>query len=554
MINFFKKSIVIIVAGIALFGVHPVAAQTVPNPDITIEIQSYDVATKKLQIKGTVTVYETGSYTIAAENSQAVINPITGKKPQQLLYASFIDLGKVKTKQTEIFPDPPTIPVIELSNINPGQLTITPVWVSGTTKTYLTPVLLTVIDPNQSTTPPVGTVFPNVVIQLQSYDPVTKIAVLKGSVTAVKTGTYQLSFRNDTYANTNSNNIAFKNMLFPSKYITAGTTLYFNSVQVKEDVDPGNLDISAYLNPFRSSNHYPISGASLDIPTTAINTGTTVTLPKAPAGTVSDIFPSGTDSITMTDTTAILSGLLEVNKSGKYSVNLLFGTDATNITQTVVLLNNISVNFLTKQSWSQTITGLTPCTDYVYTLRNTITDTLISPVYKIKTTGTDCPVTTTDPVKTSPFGPSPAGTDNSGQGGIFSYQYPTNIGEPTPSGWSIFGSTASLVPCTAQGDITTRCRFNHLMQLIANVANFLLVLLLPCIAIMAAVTGMQMVWHQKKPDSNVIDIMKYKQRFFQVMIGLVVILISWMIVATVLNAVLGDDAKKYVLLDLASLK
>jgi hypothetical protein len=63
-----------------------------------------------------------------------------------------------------------------------------------------------------------------------------------------------------------------------------------------------------------------------------------------------------------------------------------------------------------------------------------------------------------------------------------------------------------------------------------------------------------MVINQKKPDRSAIDIMKYKKQFFQVMIGLVVILLSWMIVATVLNAVLGDDAKKYVLLDLASLK
>lgn len=405
------SSIITLCITIICFGGFNVSAQVSKNPTITIEVQSYDPVKKQLEIKGSATAYTNGAYTFAIEHSQTAINPITGKKPQQLLYANPLMIAN----QTEFFQG------ITVTGISPGNLTITPIMISGTVLTRL-----------------------------------------------------------------------------PTITLTIPTTLF-----------PG------------------------------------------PVITVASITPDGIDTIVPANTQVTLSGVLSVTKTGQYSVNLLLGTSATNITKTVPLLTNTTVTFLKKHSWSQIITGLTPCTSYVYTLRNVTTNSLISPVYGFKTTGTCTPTSTGGSV----FGSSPAGTDNSGQGGIFSYQYPTNIGAPDQSGWSIFGSsTASLVPCTAQGDITTRCRFTHLMQLIANVANFLLVLLLPCIALLAAITGIQMVINQKKPDRSAIDIMKYKQRFFQVMVGLVVILISWMIVATVLNAVLGDEAKQYVLLDLASLK
>lgn len=412
------SSIITLCITILCFGGFSVSAQVSTNPKITIELQSYDPVKKQLEIKGTVTAYVSGAYTFAIEHSQATINPITGKKSQQLLYSnSNISLIPGQTEQTEFFQGS------TVTGISPGNLTITPIMIIGP-----------------------GT--------------------LPKKLPAIT--------------------LAIPNTLFP-----------------------------------------------------------------VPVITTANISPDGTDTIVPADTQVTLSGVLSVTKTASYSVNLLVGTSATNITKTVPLLTNTTVNFLTKQSWSQIITGLTPCTSYVYTLRNVTTSNLISPVYGFKTTGT-CTSTSTGG---SIFGSSPAGTNNSGQGGIFSYQYPTNIGAPDQSGWSIFGSsTASLVPCTAQGDITTRCRFTHLMQLIANVANFLLVLLLPCIALLAAITGIQIVINQKKPDRSAIDIMKYKQRFFQVMVGLVVILISWMIVATVLNAVLGDEAKQYVLLDLASLK
>ena len=88
------------------------------------------------------------------------------------------------------------------------------------------------------------------------------------------------------------------------------------------------------------------------------------------------------------------------------------------------------------------------------------------------------------------------------------------------------------------------------MVLIGNIIDFLLILILPTVAILAVIVGIMMI----KDRSNPVKLGDHKKVVTRIVVGILVILLSWTLVATVINTVIGDEAKRYVLLDLASLK
>jgi hypothetical protein len=146
-------------------------------------------------------------------------------------------------------------------------------------------------------------------------------------------------------------------------------------------------------------------------------------------------------------------------------------------------------------------------------------------------------------------GDSPALTDNQGKGGIFSYTYPTGATDPGGINADLSDGGGPLVPCEATGDITTRCRFGHLLQLVTNVFKFAIVLILPIIAIIAAYTGIQMIINRENP----VKLASYKGNMLRIIVGIIIILLAWTLVASVLAAIVNEDIRKILLLDLTGL-
>lgn len=140
----------------------------------------------------------------------------------------------------------------------------------------------------------------------------------------------------------------------------------------------------------------------------------------------------------------------------------------------------------------------------------------------------------------APFDPNQAG-------GIIDYAFPTDLGEPVGTDSGPITDAPTLVPCGKLSDRGTKdenCNFGHLGILIANVIQFLLVLLIPLTVLMCVYVGVQMILHRKIPA----DLVKYKNQLLRIGVGLAVMLLAWTIVATLMTSLLGDEASKYLLL------
>lgn len=157
----------------------------------------------------------------------------------------------------------------------------------------------------------------------------------------------------------------------------------------------------------------------------------------------------------------------------------------------------------------------------------------------------------TKPGITAPFDP------NTATGSILpNYEFPTNIGEPDGGEdfTAIEDEGTPLVPCGKRSDDINpgvidpdeRCGFNHMVILFQNVFTFLLIMLVPLTVLACIYTGVQMILHRSMPA----ELIKYKDRLLKIGVGLLVMLLAWTIVATVLSALLGADASKYLLIDI----
>ena len=154
-------------------------------------------------------------------------------------------------------------------------------------------------------------------------------------------------------------------------------------------------------------------------------------------------------------------------------------------------------------------------------------------------------------------GAAPAGTvtpydPNAGPGALLDYTFPTNLGAPDANVAGPAADVPTLVPCGKISDIGTpdeNCQFRHIAILVGNVITFLLVLLIPLTVLACVYTGVQMILHRTIPA----DLIKYKDRLLKIGGGLLVMLLAFTIVATVMKAFLGDDAARYLLIDISNL-
>ena len=138
--------------------------------------------------------------------------------------------------------------------------------------------------------------------------------------------------------------------------------------------------------------------------------------------------------------------------------------------------------------------------------------------------------------------------------GIFPYDLPTNIGAPAEGGSvTIEDSESTLVPCGKRSDgggDAQYCRFEHLLILFGNIIDYLLILLVPLVVLTAISTGVQMIIHRKVPG----DLEEYMKRLTKIAQGAAVILLAWTLIATLLNVLVDENSRRFILLDIVSTK
>lgn len=265
-------------------------------------------------------------------------------------------------------------------------------------------------------------------------------------------------------------------------------------------------------------------------------------------------FPNDTNHIKYSADRAEFNGMVYKTTTEKIPVkfSVYIGTSTSNFTahQSFDLTNTFQGN-PPSSPWVAGFTDLKPDTTYYILVKDDINknpDTSqIGSVYSFKT----LPAGASTSSQSVTDKPSPAFTDNDGKGGLFSYVYNTQTGNPGGLNYNLSTeSDQGLVPCRAEEGIESRCGFRDLMTLIGNIINFALVLILPIIAILAVVIGVMMISNRSNPTK----LIELKNQATKILIGVMVILLSWVLVANILNVVLGDEAKRYILLDLASFK
>lgn len=91
------------------------------------------------------------------------------------------------------------------------------------------------------------------------------------------------------------------------------------------------------------------------------------------------------------------------------------------------------------------------------------------------------------------------------------------------------------------------CTFNHLIQLVENGINFVILLMVPIAAVAFAYAGYLLLFSGGNPDKR----RKARSVFIKVAIGIVVVLAAWIIVATILRTLGITDGSPYSFIDLS---
>lgn len=247
-----------------------------------------------------------------------------------------------------------------------------------------------------------------------------------------------------------------------------------------------------------------------------------------------------------------LNGYIQVQNPGtSIQVEVLFGESPNNLSsRSMIAFDDLPASDGFYQ-WSTSFSGLKPGTQYYYVFRNAqnpnLSTSFFTPIYYFQTSAVGLGGSSSP--DQSLGGKSPTPTDNNGQGGVFSYQYPTNTGNPGSLDYNLDGVDTPLVPDCSYGDLSSRCSYKHFIELIVRVIKFGLILLLPVIAIIAVYTGIQMIVNRANP----IKLEESKKVFIRILIGIAVMLLAWTLIATILSAVVNTDIKKILLLDLTGL-
>lgn len=106
----------------------------------------------------------------------------------------------------------------------------------------------------------------------------------------------------------------------------------------------------------------------------------------------------------------------------------------------------------------------------------------------------------------------------------------------------ILVSAQGLVPCGNPGQ--EQCQFNHVLELISNVINFVFIMIVPIAAVLFMWWGFRYIISADNAQLR----QSLKVYFKNLIIGIVIVLAAWLVIATLLRALGVSEA--YVLLKL----
>lgn len=250
--------------------------------------------------------------------------------------------------------------------------------------------------------------------------------------------------------------------------------------------------------------------------------------------------------------TATISGVLSPSKNiPQAQIYVYFGTLQESLEQQKPLFSSPTVNLelSVPRPFNYSFENLEPGTRYFYQVRDNARNINISSILSFTTKGMNNPNNPIEPID----GNGPIFDPNTQSGLFGNYSYPTNLGEPDSvgGGTDLFDGKP-LVPCgksTDTGDDAT-CRFKHVIILINNIINYLLVLMVPVIAGVAIYVGGMMIIKRNMP----VELTQLKDRFKKIGIGILIMLLAWVLVATLLKVLVRDESSAFILLDLLDLE
>ncbi len=262
-------------------------------------------------------------------------------------------------------------------------------------------------------------------------------------------------------------------------------------------------------------------------------------------------FPD-TVSVIPDTTTAILEGTLSpIQNIPDAQLYVFFGISRDSLTRggllTSVPLKEDYIPF------KYIFENLNSGTEYFYKIRDNRRLLDVTQIKSFKTSGTKSGTENPVDPKNTTVGGNSYVFDPNAQTGIFgNYSYPTNLSEPdSGSGGDRSYDGKPLVPCgkkSDQGGEDATCRFKHVIILFNNIINYMLVLMVPMIALISIYVGIMMIVKRQVPA----ELLALKDKFSRIGIGILVMFLAWVLVATLLKALVNDESSAFILLDLVN--
>ncbi len=192
---------------------------------------------------------------------------------------------------------------------------------------------------------------------------------------------------------------------------------------------------------------------------------------------------------------------------------------------------------------TMTFANLSPGQTYTFVIKNKVTNT-VSEVVEFKT-------------------PSGAGEKSylSYSGGYTDFGTNGGSGDPNPVPAVVddISDKGIVPPCgrtwTEESGLDKNdkqfqpCTYSDFMILISNVMRYALIIFGPIVALLACWTGLQVMWYGRLPDptaEQILALQNAKARLVKIMLGLVIILSGWVIVATIMRELGVKEAYSFI--------
>ncbi len=301
-----------------------------------------------------------------------------------------------------------------------------------------------------------------------------------------------------------------------------------------DGIEPGLYTGALYIGTKKISNlvGFTITAKATPAPATPVPPVSGTALNATGGASIS--FPPGKQIVK--ETSAEFSGILKVSVDMPVSLGYVSGKSGAPLSNERTL---ITVPMLAKgdqRPVKMTFTGLTAGTTYAFAFVNRQSNQTSSPLEFT----------------------TPGGATN--EAALFGGQRVG--GDQDPTGNIAIDDTISdkgIVPRCGrskgspdlQDSELVMCGYKDFLQLISNVMQYMLIIIGPIAAILMMFAGFMIVWLGKIPDPSkeIMDKLRgYKTLMLRIVVGVLIMLLAWTIVATILNG-LGVK-KEYILLDL----